>query len=166
MRGIYEPYNYTRKVIGFDTFSGFTGIHDQDGTAPIVAEGAYSVTPGYEKYLSELLDYHEKESPVSHIRKFELVKGDASQTIEEYLEKNPETIVSLAYFNMDIYQPTVKALQALKKVVTKGSIIGFDELNCPHFPGETRALQEAFGLDKFRLVRHPHNPYPAYFVVE
>ena len=165
-RGIYEPYNYTRKVIGFDTFSGFTGIHEQDGTAPVVAEGAYSVTPGYEDYLSELLDYHEKESPVSHIKKFELVKGDASQTIEEYLEKNPETIVSLAYFNMDIYQPTVKALQALKKVVTKGSIIGFDELNCPHFPGETRALRDAFGLDKIRLVRHPHNPYPAYFVVE
>jgi hypothetical protein len=165
-RGIYEPYNYTRKVIGFDTFSGFAGVRAEDGAAPIVAEGAYSVTPGYEQYLSELLDYHEKESPVSHIKKYALVKGDAAQTIEEYLEKNPETIVSLAYFNMDIYQPTVKALQALKKVVTKGSVIGFDELNCPHFPGETRALQEAFGLDKIRLVRYPHNPYPAYFVVE
>ena len=76
------------------------------------------------------------------------------------------TIVSLAYFNMDIYQPTVKCLRALKKVVTKGSIIGFDELNCPHFPGETTALKDAFGLDNVRLIRHPHNPYPAYIVVE
>ena len=24
LRGIYEPYNYSRKVIGFDTFKGFT----------------------------------------------------------------------------------------------------------------------------------------------
>jgi hypothetical protein len=67
---------------------------------------------------------------------------------------------------MDIYQPTVKALEALKKVVTKGSVIGFDELNCPHFPGETRALQDALGLDKYRLVRFPYNPYPAYLVIE
>jgi hypothetical protein len=74
--------------------------------------------------------------------------------------------VALAYFNMDIYQPTAKALQALKRVVTKGSIIGFDELNCPHFPGETRALQDVLGLDKYRLVRNPHNPYPAYIVIE
>jgi len=165
-RGIYEPYNYTRKVIGFDTFSGFAGVRAEDGKAPIVSEGAYSVTPSYEQYLSELLDYHEQESPVSHIKKYALVKGDAAQTIEQYLESNPETIVALAYFNMDIYQPTVKALEALKKVVTKGSVIGFDELNCPHFPGETLALKEALGLDKYRLVRYPHNPYPAYLVIE
>jgi len=165
-RGIYEPYNYTRKVIGFDTFSGFAGITPEDGKAPIVAEGAFNVTEGYEQYLAELLDCHEKESPIPHIKKYELVKGDAAQTIEQYLDQHPETIVSLAYFNMDIYQPTVKALEALKKVVTKGSVIGFDELNCPHFPGETRALQEALGLDKYRLVRQPHNPYPAYLVIE
>jgi len=165
-RGIYEPYNYTRKVIGFDTFSGFAGVRAEDGEAPIVADGAFSVTEGYEAYLAQILDYHEKESPISHIKKHDLVKGDAAQTVEQYLEKHPETIVALAYFNMDIYQPTVKALQALKKVVTKGSVIGFDELNCPHFPGETRALQEALGLDRYRLVRSPHNPYPAYLVVE
>ena len=165
-RGIYEPYNYTRKVIGFDTFSGFAGVRAEDGKAPIVSEGAFSVTEGYEQYLAELLDYHEKESPISHIKKHELVKGDAAQTIGQYLDKHPETIVAFAYFNMDIYQPTVKALEALKKVVTKGSVIAFDELNCPHFPGETRALQEAFGLDRYRLIRSPHNPYPAYLVIE
>jgi hypothetical protein len=165
-RGIYEPYNYTRKVIGFDTFSGFAGTRAEDGMAPVVAEGAYSVTPDYDQYLGELLDYHEQESPLSHIKKHALIKGDAAQTIDEYLGKNPETIVALAYFNMDIYQPTLKALEALKKVVTKGSVIGFDELNCPHFPGETRALKDALGLDKYRLIRYPHNPYPAYLVIE
>ncbi len=24
-RGIYEPYNFSRKIIGFDTFEGFKG---------------------------------------------------------------------------------------------------------------------------------------------
>jgi hypothetical protein len=118
-RGIYEPYNYTRKVIGFDTFSGFAGVTEQDGNAPIVSEGTFSVTDNYQEYLAELLDYHEKEAPIPHIKKHELVKGDAALTVEEYLDRHPETIVALAYFNMDIYQPTAKALQALKKVVTK-----------------------------------------------
>lgn len=165
-RGIYEPYNYTRKVIGFDTFSGFAGTSEEDGSADIIDEGAYSVTPGYEEYLARLLDCHERESPVAHIKKYELVKGDASQTIERYLQENPQTIISLAYFNMDIFQPTRRCLESIKGCLTKGSIIGFDELNCAHFPGETLALKEALGLDKYRLVRQPHNPYPAYLVIE
>ncbi len=165
-RSIYEPYNYTRKVIGFDTFEGFTGIREEDGRAKEVSEGAFNVTPGYEKYLDELLQYHESDAPVAHIRKHELVKGDASATIEKYLEANPHTIVSLAYFNMDIYQPTKDCLEALKKVLTKGSVVAFDELVCQHFPGETLALREALGLDKYRLIRNPHNPYPAYLVIE
>src|SRR5882672_2277789 len=27
---ILEPYNHTRRVIGFDTFSGFPGVHEKD----------------------------------------------------------------------------------------------------------------------------------------
>jgi hypothetical protein len=165
-RGIYEPYNYTRKIIGFDTFEGFVGTSAEDGKADIITEGAYSVTEDYETYLDQLLDCHEQESPVSHIKKHALVKGDASKTIGQYLEKNPETIIALAYFNMDIFQPTVNCLEAMKGYLTKGSIIGFDELNCPHFPGETVALKKSLGLDKYRLVRQPHNPYPAYLVIE
>ena len=166
LRGIHEPFNYTRKVIGFDTFSGFVGTSSEDGNADLIAEGAYSVTPGYEQYLSRLLDYHEKESPVAHIKKHALVKGDAGSTIRQYLEDHPETIISLAYFNMDIYRPTLECLEAIRSRTPKGSIIGFDELNCPHFPGETLALHKVFGLDKCRLVRHPHNPYPAYLIIE
>jgi hypothetical protein len=166
LRGIYEPYNYTRKVIGFDTFSGFEGTSGRDGKSEIIEEGAYAVTPGYEEYLSRLLEFHEKESPLSHIKKFELVKGDAGRTIKHYLDSNKETIISLAYFNMDIYRPTLECLEAIRPRLTKGSLVGFDELNCPHFPGETLALDKAFGIGKYRLVRQPHNPYPAYLVIE
>src|SRR5690349_22262516 len=45
-RGIYEPYNYTRKIIGFDTFKGFVGTSAEDGKADVITEGAYSVTEG------------------------------------------------------------------------------------------------------------------------
>lgn len=29
LRGIYEPFNYTQKIIGFDTFAGFPVIHEK-----------------------------------------------------------------------------------------------------------------------------------------
>src|SRR3954471_24482233 len=31
-RGIHEPFNFTRKLIGFDTFDGFPSISVEDGT--------------------------------------------------------------------------------------------------------------------------------------
>ena len=110
LRGMLEPYNYSRKIIGFDTFAGFPSVHENDGDHSIIKKGAFSVTDGYEDYLSNVLNYHEMESPLSHIKKHELVKGDATVELETYLKKHPETIVAFAYFDFDIYEPTKKCL--------------------------------------------------------
>ena len=41
---------------------------------------------------------------------------------------------------MDVYKPTKYVINHIKKRLFKGSIIVFDELNHPVFPGETLAL--------------------------
>lgn len=165
-RGMYEPYNYNRKIVGFDTFAGFPSVSPLDGSDPIASEGAYAVTPGYEHYLEEVLAYHERESPLSHLRKFELVRGDASVTVERYLADHPETIIALAFFDFDIYEPTKRCLELIAPHLTKGSVVGFDQLNWPSFPGETLAVKEVFGLSKYAIRRTPHNPSPSYVVIE
>ncbi|MDR2406952.1 MAG: hypothetical protein LBE13_02395 [Bacteroidales bacterium] len=38
-RGMYEPYNFGRKIVGFDTFEGFQNIHAKDGNDKIVRGG-------------------------------------------------------------------------------------------------------------------------------
>lgn len=165
-RGIYEPFNYNRKIVGFDTFSGFPTVHEKDGSADVMTKGAYSVTEGYEKYLEKVLSCHEQESPIAHIKKFELIKGDASVTLECYLQEHPETIIAFAYFDFDLYEPTKRCLEMITPHLTKGSIIGFDELNCHVFPGETTALREVFGLDRYRITRSPLNPLMSYIIIE
>jgi hypothetical protein len=137
-RGIYEPFNYNRLIIGFDTFSGFPSVDSRNGRSEAIVQGVYSVTKGYQDYLVQVLDYHEQESPISHIRKYRLIRGDAATEIEKYLSTNPETIIALAYFDLDLYEPTKKCLQAIKGHLTKGSVLGFDELNLHEFPGETK----------------------------
>lgn len=163
-RGIYEPYNYNRKIVGFDTFEGFININKKDGSK--VKVGDYSVSDNYEDYLTNILSYHESESPISHKKKFELIKGDASVTFKEYLESHPETIVAFAYFDFDLYKPTKDCLSLLLPRVTKGSVIAFDELNCPEFPGETLALLETLGLSKYAIQRSPLTPLVSYIVVD
>ena len=165
-RGMYEPFNYYRKIVGFDTFKGFPSVSKKDGDAAFVTEGAYSVTEGYEQYLDSIMSYHEFESPLNHMRKYELIKGDASVTLEKYLKKYPETIIALAYFDFDIYEPTKRCLELIKPHLTKGSVLGFDDLNLSLFPGETVALKEVIGLDKYAIRRSPLNPSPSYIVID
>jgi hypothetical protein len=165
-RGIYEPFNFTRTIIGFDTFDGFPSIADEDGDHGVIARGAYGMNENWEHTLEAILAYHEQESPISHVRKFELVKGDVSQTVPAYLEQHPETVVALAYFDMDIYEPTRDALRAIRPHLTRGSVIGFDEASFAPMPGETIALREELGLSNVRLQRVPYCPAPSYVIWE
>jgi hypothetical protein len=166
MRGIYEPFNLYRKIVGFDTFSGFPAVHEKDGDDVMVQEGSHTVTDHYEQYLYQILDFHENNSPINHIKKFELVKGDASITLSDYLNNHPETIISLAYFDFDIYEPTKKCLELILDYVTKGTVIAFDELNYQRFPGETVAFKEILGLSKYQIVRSPNSGSVSYIVVD
>ncbi len=165
-RGIYEPYNYNRKVVGFDTFTGFPSVSEEDGNHPINTVGAYGVTPDYETYLDEVLGYHEMESPIKHIKKYEIIKGDATVTLPEYLQEHPETVIALAYFDFDLYEPTRRCLELIKDYVTRGSVIGFDELNTPAAPGETKALKEVYGLNHYSIRRTTLTPCPSFIVIE
>jgi hypothetical protein len=166
LRGIYEPFNHNRRIVGFDTWQGFPSVHEKDGRAPVAEVGAYATTSGYEQYLERLLACHEQESPIAHIRKFELVKGDATLEVDRYLERHPETIVALAFFDLDLYEPTRKCLLSIRDRLTKGSVVAFDQVNVQTFPGETLALKEVLGLDRYRLQRSPWSNAASYVVIE
>ena len=167
LRGIYEPFNRHRKIVGFDTFTGFPRLTEKDNKAcGIMHEGGLACSENYVDYLTKVLEYHENDNPVSHIKKFEIRAGDAVTEIDKYLTEFPETIVSMAYFDFDIYEPTKKCLEAIKPHLVKGSLLAFDELADRDSPGETFALKEVFGLNNIRLQRYPYTSRVSYFVVE
>ena len=165
MRGIYEPFNRLRKIVGFDTFEGFRKLSGEDGGGRMMSEKNYAVTSGYEEYLAKIINIQEQESPLPHVKKHEIVKGDASEEVKKYLERNPETVVAMAYFDFDLYEPTKECLVAIRERLTRGSVLGFDELNDHECPGETAALKEVFGLDRYAVRRFPHNARTSYLVV-
>ena len=163
-RSMFEPFNYARKICGFDTFEGFTTIDEKDGG--FSESGMYSVSSGYEEVLEDILRLHEGMSPAPHIEKFELVKGDASVTFPTWLEANPHAVIAMAIFDMDVYKPTKDVLEMVIPKLTKGSLLVFDELNCAFFPGETQALHDVLGLNKLALHCVPYQPYASWAVWE
>lgn len=166
LRGIHEPYNHSRKILGFDTFSGFEDPDSKDGDHEVIEKGAFSVTEGYEEHLSQVLACHENEAPLPHIKKNTILKGDATTTLRTYLKDHPETIIAFAYFDFDVYTPTKECLQLIKPYLTKGAIVGFDELNDAQFPGETVALREVMGTVNIEIKRSQYSGAQSYFVVK
>lgn len=167
LRGIYEPYNISRTIYGFDTFEGFLQPDERDlSKGSDIKSGDYSVPPDYYEILTELLELHESNNPVGHLKKFELIRGDASLTVKKFVNDNPQIVVALAIFDMDVYRPTKQALETILPCMAKGAVLVFDEFNDPIFPGETIAVKEVLGLEKLNLVSNPNNPFCAYVKLE
>jgi hypothetical protein len=167
---IFEPYNHTRKIIGFDTFSGFTSLDEKDykygSSNEHLHEGGLRISNSMLDEIEHLVALHDLNRPLRHIPKIELVPGDACKTIPSYVESHPHLLISLLYLDFDIYQPTKAALESLYPRIVRGGIVAFDELNCPEFPGETIALLETLNLTQVKLCRFPFDPYISYFVKE
>jgi hypothetical protein len=165
-RGMLEPYNHDRKIVGFDTFEGFPESSITENDPDSAESGGYNTVNEYEEYLRNIMEYHESESPISHKKKFEIVQGDVEQTLNEYLNDNPQTVIALAYLDLDLFSPTKTCLELIKDRVPKGGIIGFDELNSEKFPGETEAVKDVLGLDEFEIKRRPYNSQPSFIMKE
>lgn len=146
-----EPYNYHRKIVGFDTFRGFPAVALQDGHGINARAGAFGEGYDIHAELTRAVDEFDENRFINHKQKVELVRGDANQTIPQYLSDNPHLVVSLLYLDFDIYQPTVTALKVLLPRIPKGGIIAFDEVNNQEWPGETLAMLEQLELRNHRL---------------
>lgn len=164
LRTIYEPFNANRKLIGFDTFEGFPVVAPEDGAG--VHQGDFTVPQHYETFLAGILGHHQKMSALPDASPAILVKGDASLTVPQYLKDHPETIISFAYFDMDIYKPTKDVLEAIIPYLTKGAIIAFDEINDAKWPGETIALREVLGTNRYKIFHSPFRGTAAYLIFE
>lgn len=165
LRAVHEPY-CARKIIGFDTFTGYGEPTDRDRKSDAVKRGGYSVGEDYEQYLTRLLQYHETENVLGHVKKFDLVRGDVAETAPAYFSRHPEAVVALAFFDMAHYVPTKAALVCVKDRVTRGSILAFDEFNDADYPGETEAVKEVLGLRSCVFRRSKFLPSRTYVVIE
>lgn len=163
-----EPVNLQRRIVGFDTFSGFSGISEQDQHA--VIQTAERRVNGYEadsfNDLQRAIELFDANRFIGHIQKVELVKGDVAESVPRYLEREPQTVVSLLHLDLDLYEPTKICLEHFVPRMPKGGVIVFDELNNRTWPGETLAVMEKLGLNKLRIQRFTYEPHVSYAILE
>ena len=107
LSSILDPWAVSRRIIGFDTFSGFTNLSEVDrgaGRSLHAVEGGFGVD-SYDDLMSciKIFDQHRF---LGHLPKVELVRGDICETVPRYVSDNPHLVVSLLFLDVDVYEPT------------------------------------------------------------
>lgn len=160
-----EPENLTRRIYGFDTFEGFPSIGAHDQSESMKPEKGELCSNSYDELL-ELIKEYDADRFLGHLGKIELIRGDITKTVPEFVQTHQHLVVSLLFMDCDLYEPTKTAIEHFLPRMPKGAILAFDELDNPIWPGETLALMESVGISKLRLQRFEWDPYIAYAVME
>jgi hypothetical protein len=167
---ILEPYNFQRRIIGFDTFSGFPEVAAEDlkgaseRKSAHLQRGGFAAPTAYEDIL-RAISLFDMNRFLSHFPKVDVIKGDFAETSETYLKDHPHLVISCLYLDFDIYTPTRLAIERFFSRIPKGGIVVFDELNEEAFPGETIAVMETLELSKLRIRRFPFEPRISYSII-
>ncbi|HEY4798922.1 MAG TPA: TylF/MycF/NovP-related O-methyltransferase, partial [Bacteroidia bacterium] len=165
LSAIYEPVNHIRRVVGFDTFTGFTEIKDQDKGDNYHHAKAGGLATNAHSDILESIRLFDLNRSIGHIPKVELVKGDALKTIPDYVKNNKHLVVAMLYLDFDLYEPTKVAIETFLPRMPKGSILVFDELNQAQWPGETLAVLETIGIRNIKIERFPYTSAISYAVL-
>lgn len=158
---ILEPENFNRRVYGFDSFEGFTNLSRFDSnrnTETFVGD----LSSDSELEIKELIKVYDQDRVLGHIPRAEIIKGDVRETIPNFIEENPHIVISLLFLDLDLYEPTKVALENLVPRMSKGSLLVFDELDNPQWPGETLALLHSLGIRNVELKQIENDPYISY----
>lgn len=156
-RDIFEN-SYSRKLIGFDTFGPFPETNFEADKklrqrhVDICGEGISK---------EQLIEVLEHKGTAKNV---ELVEGDVTQTLPQYVKEHPEFKISLLNLDVDIYEPSKVILQELYPRVVKGGVIILDDYGT--FPGETTAVDDYFKGQDIKIRKLPFCMTPSYIIKE
>ena len=158
---IFNPMS-RRKVIGFDTFDGYP--EDSSQSHDIETAKAFSAEQIAEKELVSVERIMGAAEAQGLADRIELVKGDASQTIPEYVKSNPGFRIALLNLDFVLYDPTLAAMQELYPRVLPGGVVVLDEYAVAG-KGESDAVDEVLAGQNVELMNFGWAKSPtAYFI--
>ncbi len=148
---------FSKKIIGFDTFSKFpeTSFQDDEKARKQFINSAGSDSISKEQLL-KILNY---KGLNKHI---DLIEGDITETVPAYVKANPELKISLLNLDTDIYEPAVTILEHLYPKITKGGILMLDDYGT--HPGETKAVDEYFQNKDIEIKKFSFAMTPSYIL--
>lgn len=129
VKKILSIFNIKKKLFLLDHFKGLIHYQKEDTNLSKKFEGKYV---GKESRIRAFLDFF-------NFKNYKIINKDAVTLKPGYFKNKT---FCLAYFDMDLYLPTLKGLEAIDGNMSKGSYIVFDQ-------GHKKLWSESKAIDKF-----------------
>ena len=145
-----------KKIIAFDTFGKHTTTKissDHKRRKILLSHGKEAIS---EKQLMNILKRKGLEKNI------QLIKGDITETVPNYLKLNPKLKISLLNLDVDFYEPSMSILENFYPKLSKGGILMLDDYGV--WDGETMAVDEYFIDKKIKIRKHMFSPTPSYVI--
>jgi len=148
---------FAKPLIGFDTFDTFAEADSprDEALRQAVVSSAGKRCISAEELMNTLVSK-------GCDKNVELIAGNVSDTIPEFLAKRPEFRASLINVDLDFYSGSKVAIKALWPRLATGGILMLDDYGV--FEGETYAVEEL--LPGARIKKFPFCYSPSYVVKE
>lgn len=147
----------TRTIIGFDAFGKFPKT---SYPSDIKMRQEFIRKSGIEGISIQQLRTVLKKKGLN--KKIELIQGDITKTIPNYIKKHPKLKISLLNLDTDVYEPAVTILENLFPLIVKGGILILDDYRV--FKGETKAVDQYFKGKKIKIIKFPFSKTPSYII--
>ena len=145
-----------KKIIAFDTFGKHTTTKissDHKRRKILLSHGKEAIS---EKQLMNILKRKGLEKNI------QLIKGDITETVPNYLKLNPKLKISLLNLDVDFYEPSMSILKNFYPKFSKGGILMLDDYGV--WDGETMAVDEYFIDKKIKIRKHMFSKTPSYII--
>lgn len=131
IKKILDIFKVKKKLYLLDHFQGLTNFHKRDTLSSRKQYGKYKGSKNLVKSFLKFFD----------LKNVEIVEKDATSIKKGFFKKK---MFALAYFDMDLYEPTVKSLDAINTNMTKNGLIVFDQ-------GMSKTWSEGLAIKEFLI---------------
>jgi len=155
-RSILEN-NFSRKVIGFDTFNSFP---KEKSNIDRKLVKKWEDTAGHSISKEELeFNLHKK-----NFENFELIKGDLKKTLPKFINRQRNVKIALLHLDLEVYGATKFVIDKLLNRMSPKGIILLDDY--PTVKGATRVVDELLKKNKnLKVQKLSFYQQPSFIVV-
>jgi len=149
--------NDNRRIIGFDIFDKFPV-----DKLTLKSDIEFSRTFNDQTGMPLSVELIQELLLNKNLHNIELVKGNIFDTLDPFIDHNPNLKISCIHIDLDVYEPTKYVIEKLYDKLSFGGILIFDDYNI--LEGETLAVDEFLKINNLKVKKFDFVDSPSYLI--
>jgi hypothetical protein len=166
----FVPGDRSRKVFGFESGGGYQDFAPEDGDPRPWIESVVGRKEVPDGYLDRMVKLTNQDNLLPGVERCRVITGDILQTVPTFAAGSQGTRLSMIFFDVNLYKPTLTGFRALYPLLVPGGVVAMNGFGSPPWLGETTAFEHYFKelgqpLPRVRKLSYSIRP-GGYFIKE